>query len=157
MSDEYGRVHTDGSRSGGQPKEKYRQIGIDLINEYRQQDGLSPIYFFPINTPEASAFIRSIQLHEKTKQELADCKQELSDFKQKVSDVVEQALSFGDVESLRRKGVLSRFIIPAPKPDPLREIAEAWGLHNTVAKSWVEDLRATLEARGFEIREKNDD
>lgn len=84
-------------------------------------------------------------------------KKELSDFRKEVSDVVEQALSFGDVESLRRKGVLSRFIIPKPKPDPLREIAEAWGLHNTVAKSWVEDLRATLEARGFEIREKNDD
>ena len=50
-----------------------------------------------------------------------------------------------------------RFIIPAPKPDPLVEIAEAWGLHNTVAKSWVEDLRAALDALGFEIREKDYD
>ena len=50
-----------------------------------------------------------------------------------------------------------RFIIPAPKPDSLVEIAEAWGLHNTVAKSWVEDLRAALDALGFEIREKNYD
>jgi hypothetical protein len=138
-------------------KEKFRQIGIDLINEYRQQRGIRLLDWLVIDTPETSAFIRSIQLHENTQKELADCKQELADFKQKVSDVVEQALSFGDVESLRRKGVLSRFIIPKPKPDPLREIAEAWGLHNTVAKSWVEDLRATLEARGFEIREKNDD
>ena len=43
------------------------------------------------------------------------------------------------------------------KPDPLVEIAEAWGLHNTVAKSWVKDLRAALDKLGFEIREKNDD
>ena len=67
-------------------KEVFRQIAIDLINEYRQQRGLSPINFFPIDTTVASAFIRSIQLHEKTKQELADCKQELSDFRQEVSD-----------------------------------------------------------------------
>lgn len=85
-----------------EPKEVFWQIGIDLINEYRQQRGLMPIQYLEINAPEVSAFI------------------------------------------------------PAPKPDPLREIAEAWGLHNTVAKSWVEDLRATLDARGLEIREKND-
>ena len=44
-------------------KEVFRQIGIDLINEYRQQDGLSPIHFLPINTPKVRAFIRSIKLH----------------------------------------------------------------------------------------------
>ena len=85
-------------------------------------------------------------------QELADCKQELSDFKQTVSDAILRYLAPTHVPH-----GLKGFIIPKPKPDPLREIAEAWGLHNTVAKSWVEDLRATLEARGFEIREKNDD
>ena len=134
-------------------KEVFRQIGIDLINEYRQQDGLSPIHFLPINTPKVRALIRSIQLHENTKKELADCKQELADFKQKVSDVVEQALSFGDVESLRRKGVLSRFIIPKPKPDPLVGACNALNWDFSVA----EELRTILDALGFEIREKNDE
>ena len=80
--------------------------------------------------------------------------QKLHDFRQKVSDAAEVYEEMGC--PMGWEG-FEQFIIPKPKPDPLREIAEAWGLHNTVAKSWVEDLRATLEARGFEIREKNDD
>lgn len=135
-------------------KEVFRQIGINLINEYRVRGGLKPIDWLVIDTPETSAFIRSIQLHEKTKQELAEVKQELADFKQKVSDAAREYEEAG--YCMGWEG-FERFIIPKPKPDPLREIAEAWGLHNTVAKSWVEDLRATLEARGFEIREKSDD
>jgi hypothetical protein len=81
-------------------------------------------------------------------------------FRQEVSDAVELSIDRSGHDGLRAGHIneyLGRFIIPKPKPDPLREIAEAWGLHNTVAKSWVEDLRATLEARGFEIREKSDD
>jgi hypothetical protein len=76
-------------------------------------------------------------------------------FRKEVSDVVEQALSFGDVESLRRKGVLSRFIIPKPKPDPLVDALTkaGWGMPERNAK----ELRAALGAVGFEIREKNDD
>ena len=79
-------------------------------------------------------------------------------FRQEVSDVVEQALSFGDVESLRRKGVLSRFIIPAPKPDPLVEVLKdlSWD-EETAAEEWAGDIRKALAARGLEIREKNDD
>ena len=73
-------------------------------------------------------------------------------FRQEVSDVVEQALSFGDVESLRRKGVLSRFIIPKPKPDPLVDaMAE---LAYIEPKLSADKLRAALDARGLEIREK---
>ena len=146
--------------------EKFRQIGIDLINEYRQQRGIRPIQVLDIRTPEINALIRSIQLHEKTKkeladckQELADCKQELADFRQEVSDVVEQALSFGDVESLRRKGVLSRFIIPAPKPDPLVEVlaeVAADYLNDVSNEKYTNAIRAALDAAGFEIREKND-
>ena len=80
---------------------------------------------------------------------------ELQDFRQEVSDVVEQALSFGDVESLRRKGVLSRFVIPKPKPkpDPLAQTlgdfdGTLWGPEDVLR------FRAALDARGFEIREK---
>lgn len=93
------------------------------------------------------AICRAIEAHEATKQELAD-------FRQEVSDMLREYIECFSTPAWHR---LYEFIIPAPKPDPLREIAEAWGLHNTVAKSWVEDLRATLEARGFEIREKKDD
>ena len=77
-------------------------------------------------------------------------------FRQEVSDVVEQALSFGDVESLRRKGVLSRFIIPKPKPDPLVEVVQNVGLwaYNP-ERNWAGEIRAALDALGFEIREKN--
>ena len=48
-----------------------------------------------------------------------------------------------------------RFIIPAPKPDPLAEIMEDIGWVNTAENA--AKLRAALEARGLEIREKNDD
>lgn len=73
-------------------------------------------------------------------------------FRQEVSDAVEQALSFGDVESLRRKGVLSRFIIAKPKPDPLVEALDSLGLRK--ADEWAGDIRKALAARGLEIREK---
>ena len=145
--------------------EKFRQIGIDLINEYRQQRGFGPIDYLAIDTPETSAFIRSIQLHEKTKQELADCKQELADYKQQVSDEVEkQARTVWDIHC--RCGTrhpisfntLSQFIIPAPKPDPLFDVM--WDLGMADNRKGVEFMAArineALTARGLEIREKND-
>ena len=48
-----------------------------------------------------------------------------------------------------------RFIIPAPKPDPLVEAMADCGVDRF--ESWADQLRAALEARGFEIRSKNDD
>ena len=71
-------------------KEKFRKIAIDLINEYRVRGGVRPIDWLAIDTPEVSAFIRSIQLHEKTKKELANCKQEFDDYKQMNDDDEEQ-------------------------------------------------------------------
>ena len=140
-------------------KEVCRQIAIDLINEYRQQRCLKPTDFFPIHTPENSAFIRSIQLHENTKKELADCKQELADFRQEVSDAVEKAQTVREIHcQCSRKHVVSfdilnQFIIPAPKPDPLVGACNALNWDFSVA----EELRTILDALGFEIREKNDD
>jgi len=112
---EYGRIHTDGSRSGGQPVIKTQHC------------------------PNCEA-----------------TEQKLHDFRQEVSDVVGQALSFGDVESLRRKGVLSRFIIPKPKPDPLVAALEGVTFDHYPPND-AETIRAALDALGFEIREKNDD
>lgn len=135
--------------------EKFRQIGINLINEYRHQRGIRLLDWLVIDTPETSAFIRSIQLHEKTKQELADCKQELSDFRQEVSDAVEVV-----VEVFKHEvefPALERFIIPAPKPDPLVEVfMDAQHLDADAALCMALEIRSALAARGLEIREKND-
>ena len=54
-----------------------------------------------------------------------------------------------------------RFIIPAPKPDPLVEIMEQCSTVDaeegeTYEDAMVRNIRAALEARGLEIREKND-
>jgi hypothetical protein len=108
------------------------QKALALVNELQSEDGAkkySHHYYF-------EALCRAIEQHEA--------------FKQEVSDALVDSWYHNASGKL-----LERFIIS--KPDPLREIAEAWGLHKTVAKSWVEDLRAALEARGLEIRSKNDE
>ena len=162
-------------------KEKFRQIGIDLINEYRQQRGIRLLDWLVIDTPETSAFIRSIQLHEKTKQELADCKQELSDFRQKVSGMGEAYIKHAfTVQEKHLTGYkvtvgfenhddaiawfdqllfFPEFIIPKPKPDPLVEVLLDMELSSDLEEGqhdakWI---RNKLDALGFEIREKNDD
>jgi len=71
-------------------------------------------------------------------------------FKQEVSGVMTYIKAL--YPTLPRN--FNRFIIPAPKPDPLVE-----ALKETYGASLVnaDDLCAALEARGLEIREKNDD
>jgi hypothetical protein len=76
-------------------------------------------------------------------------KQELSDYKQKVSDALLEY--YGGYHNASGEP-LERFIIPAPKPDPLVEAMLQIGVTPNAAA-----LRAALEARGLEIREKNDD
>lgn len=133
-------------------KEAFRQIGIDLINEYRVRGGLKPIDWLVIDTPEVNAFIRSIQLHEKTKKELQATKQELADYKQKVSDTVEAYLNPNNrIYSL----TLHDFIIPKPKPDPLVKALEGVTFDHYPPND-AKTIRAALDAAGFEIRKKND-
>ena len=137
-------------------KEVFRQIGIGLINEYRVRGGFKPIDWLAINTPETNAFIRSIQLHEKTKKELQTVKQELADFRQEVSDAVETALQNYPPTFLQEH--LHQFIIPKPKPDPLFDVL--WDLGMAEDRAGVvfaaKRINETLDAAGFEIREKND-
>jgi hypothetical protein len=134
-----------------EPKEVFRQIGIDLINEYRVRGGFKPIDWLAVKTPEASAFIRSIQLHEKTKQELAEFKQEVSDAAEMA---VEAIVEWSD--DIDKAEFLHQFIIPKPKPDPLVDIVE-WLGGEWEPEEYVKEIRAALAARGLEIREKNDD
>ena len=70
-------------------------------------------------------------------------------FKRKVSDAAEVYEEMGC--PMAWEG-FEQFIIPAPKPDPLDEIMGEflWSPKAT------DDLRAALEARGLEIRSKND-
>ena len=130
-------------------KEAFRQIGMSLINEYRVQHCLTPISWLAIDTPEVSAFIRSIQLHEKTKKELAD-------FKQKVSDAVENVQTPVEIVCpCTRKHVVAfnlfdHLISPKPKRDPLEDVL----IELDLTYGYAEEIRAKLDALGFEIREK---
>ena len=85
-------------------------------------------------------------------------------FRQEVSDAVKHCHACSDPEVWRRiKFELDRFIIPKSKPDPLVDVLDKMlrrrfldPLPDVLADEahW---LRAELEARGLEIREKNDD
>ena len=70
-------------------------------------------------------------------------------FKQKVSDVVRDYSD--NVDGGYEWGKLMCLIIPKPKPDPLVDV-----LADTFGASLIDadELRAALEARGLEIREK---
>jgi hypothetical protein len=132
-----------------EPKEVFRGKAIALINEYRQQRGFGPIDYLAIDTPEVSAFIRSIQLHEATDLEFSGFKQLVSDAAEKAIDHIKNG-RFGDAML-----VLEDLTIPKPKPDPLEEVL--YGVWLSDPKEDAKALRAALDARGLEIREKNDD
>jgi hypothetical protein len=81
--------------------------------------------------------------------------QKLSAFKQEVSDAVEGAIKGCGPDRLRSAHIyasLHHLIIP--KPDPLVDVAKSLGYFNTAAQGWAGDVRAALEARGLEIRPK---
>jgi hypothetical protein len=70
-------------------------------------------------------------------------------FKQEVSDAVETYKA--DNPFTYNAFLLDRFIIPKPKPDPLVEVLKELVLTTRMTSG---DLRAALEVRGLEIREK---
>jgi hypothetical protein len=69
-------------------------------------------------------------------------------FKQEVSDVMTYIKAL--YPTLPRN--FNRFIIPAPKPDPLIEVVKELTWYDN--EITVKELRAALDALGFEIREK---
>lgn len=87
-------------------------------------------------SPYTEALCRALERHEA--------------FKQKVSDKVEKVIESCAVTSWGA-AMLDPLIIPKPKPDPLVDV-----LADTYGASLVnaDELRAALEARGLEIREK---
>ena len=72
-------------------------------------------------------------------------------FKQEVSREMEEYSKWCKSVGLQFPLLLERFIIPKPKPDPLVDV-----LADTFGASLIDadELRAALEARGLEIREK---
>jgi hypothetical protein len=74
--------------------------------------------------------------------------QKLHDFQQEVSDAVEEYYS----RPYDFPAISQSFIIPKPKPDPLVEIMEDYGWYGSPTAA--DNLRAALDARGLEIREK---
>ncbi len=82
--------------------------------------------------------------------EAADAIEAHDAFKQEVSDAVETLITNYPRSFLREH--LGCFIVA--KPDPLVEVMDDLGWDIDVAIDYAKDLRAALEARGLEIREK---
>jgi hypothetical protein len=110
---------------------------LALVNEIEREWGekeLIPCMMRELIMDEA--LCRAIEQHEA--------------FKQEVSDALVDSWYHNASGKL-----LERFIIPAPKPDPLVEVVKELTWYDN--EITVKELRAALEARGLEIREKNDD
>jgi len=86
-------------------------------------------------SPYTEALCRALEQHEA--------------FKQEVSDAVEAVRDYYKVPMRE----LDDFIIPKPKPDPLVEAMTA-AFGEGYEQLEADQLRAALEARGLEIREK---
>ena len=90
----------------------------------------------------AEALCRAIEQHEA--------------FRQEVSDAVELSIDRSGHDGLRAGHIneyLGRFIIPAPKPDPLVAALEGVTFDHYPPND-AKTIRAALDALGFEIREK---
>jgi len=136
---EYGRIHIDGSRSGGQPVEA-QQRALAIANTLL---GIDRATLGELSHHELMmALVRIVPQHDAARQEL-------SDFKQKVSDAVMQAFPNTGL----MPDCLGELIIPAPKRDPLTEVWRELFMNEYNLYEFV----AAMDARGLEIREKNDD
>jgi hypothetical protein len=111
---------------------------LALMNEVNVERGYTPYSKFDRDFDHTSeALCRAIEQHEA--------------FKQEVSDGCTWILEYSNMQNIREH--LSRFIIPKPKPDPLVEVLDDISGASLVD---ADELRAALDARGLEIREKND-
>ena len=125
--DRYGKIHTDGSRSGGQPlDDSTDEEALALMNDPDWP------YEYELDDHPVKVLSRFIEQHEAFKQEVSDALLEY----------------YGGYHNASGEP-LERFIIPKPKPDPLAEAMLAIGVIPD-----ANSLRAALEARGLEIREK---
>jgi hypothetical protein len=141
---EYGKIHTDGSRSGGQPVvDSIKAKALAMVNEVNVERGYTPYSNFSRDFDHTcEALCRAIEQHEA--------------FKQEVSDVMTYIKAL--YPTLPRN--FDRFIIPKPNPDPLVEVIKAMQAEPTTyvtSEVYAKRINAALDALGFEIRDKNDD
>ena len=123
------------------------QKALALVNEIEREEGeneLTRRIMRGLIMDEA--LCRAIEQHEA--------------FRQEVSDAVVEYFGPKHLDVILAGHLLSRFIIPKPKPDPLVEIFNevdngpaAWGS----PEEYAAKVRAALDARGLEIREKKND
>ena len=112
---------------------------LELVNEIEREE----IYkdFTSIHKKDIilnAALHRAIEQHEA--------------FRQEVSDAVVDYVGYVPLDSPAHP--ITRFIIT--KPDPLVEVLADMGLKPKGGYDWASEFRATLSARGLEIREKSD-
>ena len=111
---------------------------LALVNEIAATRGTSWPCVDRANDSRWEALCRAIEQHEA--------------FRQEVSDAVVEYFGPKDLDVILAGHLLERFIIPKPKPDPLVDaMAE---LAYIEPKLSADKLRAALDARGLEIREK---
>jgi hypothetical protein len=116
------------------------QKALALLNEVRSERGYAPIDHLYRTNPESEALCRAIEQHEA--------------FRQEVSDAV-----WAYFQPYDAPFGFQQFIISTPKPDPLAEVLRnSGGVDADICdfNEYAEEIRAALEARGLEIREKND-
>ena len=121
---------------------------LALVNEVRRERGGNSY----------TEYTRLRRDHDDAHEALCRAIEQHEAFKQEVSDAIAFALKVYAGHS----GVLDplkRFVTPKPKPDPL--VAAVHEVDNGPAWDSPEDycnkIHKALEARGLEIREKNDD
>lgn len=126
-----------------------------LIERLRQRLNSN---YMPMSDPPKPAPDRDCHAAADLLEQLLPIAQEFNDFRQEVSDALVDY--FGEHLVAEDGGdTLASFITPKPKPDPLVEIIGqiedgSWG--ETKAE-YADRIRAALDARGLEIREKNND
>ena len=123
------------------------QKALALLNDVRTERGFAPVAEVYGSVLLGEALCRAIEQHEAFRQEVSEAVAEYFDCQQNGSR------SMFEVAEMR----LHSFIIPAPKPDPLLAAMNEVIKTADVVQANADQLRAALEARGFEIREKNDD
>jgi hypothetical protein len=114
---------------------------VALVNEVRIENCLPPLRNLGlIDYTAHEVLCRAIKRHRAFKQEVSDA----------VGDTLSMLETHCDAEGfVFASSQLLRFIISKPKPDPLTQLVNEldWW-------EYTDKIRAALEARGLEIREK---
>ena len=111
------------------------QEALALVNEVTFERGGRPyISLARMGDAKVEALCRAIEQHEA--------------FRQEASKLAQFVVSGASPD------MLAPLIIPAPEPDPLVEVLKALPVGRVSLETYSRNVRAALDARGLEIREK---